>query len=80
MENATRKIPCVLRLLEDRLSKERKNLAEWEGNLRSDDPLVVRQASANIASNQSRIEQYETALEELSPTPKQTEEVAVKIE
>lgn len=80
MENASRKIPCVLRLLEDRLSKERKEREEWNRHLQSEDPLVVRQANSNIASNQSRIEQYELALEELSPAPKQTEAEAVKIE
>jgi hypothetical protein len=80
MENATRRIPCVLRLLEDRLSKERKDRVEWERNLRSDDPMVVRQARSNVESNRSRIEQYEAALEDLSPTPKQKEQETVKIE
>ena len=81
MENATRRIPYALKLLEVALSRERANLFEFEGNLTSTDPMVVRQARGSIGSCQSRVGQLETALLDLvPPVPKQTEEVAVKIE
>jgi hypothetical protein len=73
MENAVRRIPCVLRLLEDRLSKERKDLAEWNRHLTSNDKFIIRQANSNIASNQSRIEQLELALADLVPPVKKEE-------
>lgn len=67
MENATRKIPYIIKLLEDTLSKERKNLDFWNKSLVSDDALIVKQAQGNISSNQERVRQAEEALLDLWP-------------
>jgi len=68
MENAKRKIPFIISLLEKTFSKETKNLEEWNRLLvSSKDPLVIRQAKGNVSSNKDRTIQLEAALLELYP-------------
>ena len=73
MENAKAKIPYVIKILEDTLSRERKNLEFWNRMLTSDDSLVVRQARSNVSSNQERVRQVEEVMLLLCP-PKPDEE------
>ena len=64
------KIQYSIKVLEDALSKNRRELAFWKSNLTSSDALIVRQAEGNIGSCETRIADLETGLAILC-TPKE---------
>ena len=54
-------------MLEEALSKERKNLDFWNKVATSEDHWIVRQANGNLSSNKERVRQLEETLLDLYP-------------
>jgi hypothetical protein len=61
------KIQYSVKLLEEQLSKNKRELEFWKSNLSSKDPLVVRQAQGNIGGCETRIEDLTAGLAILNP-------------
>ena len=58
----------VNKVLNERLREEKKNLEFFENNLKSSDPLTVRQAAGSIPSCSHRIEELEEGIKFLLDT------------
>jgi len=70
------KFPYSVKLLEEELSINQKELDFWNKNLSNTDPLVVRQAKGNVGGCESRIKDLTEGILMLRPAQveKTTEE------
>lgn len=67
------KYPYCVKLLEEELSKNQKELEFWNNHITHTDPLVARQAKGNIGGCESRIKDLTEGIASLNAPVKPEE-------